>query len=88
MPTHQTTQSGLEFVSELSDLAAGAGMVIFTLAPFSLPVLALTALAALALLIPVMAGAMLAAPFLLARRWWRSRDRLSRETKPSRCGGG
>ena len=46
------TRSGFEFVSGLSDLAAGAGMLIFMRAPFSLPVLALTALAAVALLIP------------------------------------
>ena len=51
MPQHRTTMSGLEFVSEVSDLAAGAGMLIFTLAPFALPVLALSALAAVALLV-------------------------------------
>jgi hypothetical protein len=43
-------------------------MLIFMLAPFSLPVLALTALAAVALLIPAVVGAGLAAPLLLARR--------------------
>jgi len=58
------------------------------LAPFSLPVLALTALAAVALLIPAVVGAVLAAPLLLARRRWRSRDRLSGDTKPSRRGDG
>jgi hypothetical protein len=63
-------------------------MLIFMLAPFSLPVLALTALAAVALLIPAVVGAVLAAPFLLARRRWRSRDRLSGDTKPSRRGDG
>jgi hypothetical protein len=82
------TRSGFEFVSGLSDLAAGAGMLIFMLAPFSLPVLALTALAAVALLIPAVVGAVLAAPFLLARRRWRSRDRLSGDTTPSRRGDG
>jgi VIT1/CCC1 family predicted Fe2+/Mn2+ transporter len=61
-------RSGFEFVSGLSDFAAGAGMLIFMLAPFSLPVLALTALAAVALLIPAVVGAVLAAPLLLARR--------------------
>jgi hypothetical protein len=75
-------------VGGLSDLAVGAGMLIFMLAPFSLPVLALTALAAVALLIPAAVGAMLAAPFLQARRRWRSRDRLSGDTKPSRRGDG
>lgn len=43
------TRSGFEFVGGLSDLGTGAGMLIFMLAPFSLPVLALTALAAVAL---------------------------------------
>jgi hypothetical protein len=82
------TRSGFEFVSGLSDLAAGAGILIFMLAPFSLPVLALTALAAVALLIPAVVGVVLAAPLLLARRQWRSRDRLSGDTKPSRRGDG
>lgn len=82
------TRSGFEVVSGVSDVAAGAGMLIFMLAPFSLPVLALTALAAVALLIPAVVGAVLAAPFLLARRQWRSRDRLSADTKPSRRGDG
>ena len=82
------TRSGLEFVSGLSDLAAGAGMLIFMLAVFSLPVLALTALAAVTLLIPAVVGTVLAAPFLLARRQWRSRDRLPGDTNPSRHGDG
>jgi hypothetical protein len=69
------SQSGLAFVSDLSYLAAGAGILIFTLAPFSLPALALTALATVALLIPALVGLVFAAPFVLARRWWRSRVR-------------
>ena len=52
MPNHQTRRSVPELVSEVFDLAAGAGMLIFTLAPFALPALALAALAAVALLIP------------------------------------
>jgi hypothetical protein len=71
----QTTPSALEFVEELSDLAAGLGILTFTLAPLAIPALALTALLAGLLLIPVLLGAMLAAPFLLASRWWRTRDR-------------
>jgi hypothetical protein len=63
-------------------------MLIFMVAPFSLPVLALMALAAVALLIPAVVGAVLAAPFLLVRRRWRSRDRLSGDTKPCRRGDG
>jgi hypothetical protein len=60
------TRSGFGFISGLSDLAAGPGMLIFMPAPFSRPVLALTALAAVALLIPAVVGAVLAAPLLLA----------------------
>jgi hypothetical protein len=82
------TWSGFEFVGGLSDLGAGAGMLIFMLALFSRPVLALMALAAVALLIPAVVGAVLAAPLLLARRRWRSRDRLSGDTKPSLRGDG
>jgi hypothetical protein len=43
--------------------------------------LALTALAAVALLIPAVVGAVLAAPFLPARRQRRSHDRLSGEAQ-------
>jgi len=71
----------------VSDLAVGTGMPIFTLAPFALPVLAL-ALAAVALLIPAVVGVVLGGPFPLARRWWRSRDRVSRDAKPARAGNG
>jgi hypothetical protein len=82
------TRSGFEFVGGLSDLGAGAGMLIFMPAPFSPPVLALMALTAVAVLIPAVVGAVFAAPLLLARRRWRSRDRLSGDTKPSRRGDG
>jgi len=82
----QTTPSGLELVSEVSDLTAGLGILTFTLAPLALPALALTALTAVLLLIPVLAGALLAAPFLLAGRWWRARHRRSGTTNPARFG--
>jgi hypothetical protein len=72
---NQTTPSGLELVSEVSDLTAGLGILTFTLAPLAIPALALTALLALPLLIPVLLGAMFAAPFLLMARWLRARDR-------------
>jgi hypothetical protein len=84
MAKHQTTPSCLEFVSEVSDLAVGLGVLIFTLAPFALPVLVLAALAAGALLIPPVVGVVLAGPFLLARRWWPSRSPVRR----SRAGPG
>lgn len=78
LPKQHMAPSFLELVSETPDLAAGAGMFIFTLAPFVLPPLALTALAPVALPIRALSGAMLVAPILLTRRWWwRSRDRSS-----------
>jgi hypothetical protein len=76
---HERTVSGLDFFGEVSDLAAGLGILVLPLAPFALPALALTALAATALLVPVAVGLVLAAPVLLARRWWRSRGRRSRD---------
>jgi len=76
----QTTPSGLELVEEVSDLAAGLGILTFTLAPLALPALALTALLAGLLLIPVLLAATLAAPFLMASRWLRARDRRSNRT--------
>jgi hypothetical protein len=57
MPRHQP-QPGLEFVSELSDRTIGTMMLIFTLGPFSLPVLVLTALTAVTLVI------------LASSAWW------------------
>jgi multisubunit Na+/H+ antiporter MnhE subunit len=75
-------------VSEVADLAVGAGILTFTLAPFALPALALIALVAVALLIPALAVALLLAPFLVARRWWRSRDRSPGATRLARSGGG
>ena len=73
-------------VSEVADLAVGAGMLTFTLAPFALPGLALTALVAVMLLIPALALALLLAPFLVARRCWRSRDRSPGATRLARSG--
>jgi hypothetical protein len=70
--------SFLSLVSGASDTAAWAGMLIFTLAPFVLPGLVLTALPAVAPLIPALAGAVLGAPILLMRRGWMSRVRLVR----------
>ena len=64
----------IELVSEVSGLVTGAGLLIFVLAPFALPGLALAAVAIVVLLIPFLIGAILAAPILLVRRWWHSRD--------------
>jgi hypothetical protein len=78
MQKRQTRPSGREFVGELTGLAAGLGMLIFTLAPFALPALALIAVVAVVVVLPVLAGALLAAPFLLAQSWLRSPERPAR----------
>jgi membrane protein implicated in regulation of membrane protease activity len=68
----------LEFVSEGSDLATGVAILTFALAPFALPLLALTVLVAAMLAIPALLGAMLVGPLVIAWRRWRSRDRVPR----------
>jgi hypothetical protein len=86
----QTPPSGLEFVSELSDLAVGAGMLVFTFAPLALPALALTTIAAVALLIPALVGIVLAAPIVAVRRWRRAAApsrALPRDSEASRSEG-
>lgn len=82
-PGRQTPPSGLELVSEMADLTVGVGMLTFVLAPFALPALALIALIAVVALIPALGVALLLAPFLVARRWWRSRDRSPGATGPA-----
>jgi hypothetical protein len=52
-------------------------MLTVALAPFALPGLALVALTMAVLMIPALGIALLLAPFLVARRCWRSRDRPS-----------
>ena len=56
---------------------------MFTLAPFALPALALVAVAAVLLMIPVLVATMLATPILLGGRWWRSYARPSRVSQPA-----
>jgi hypothetical protein len=87
-PGHQTPPPGLELISELADLAVGAGMLTCTLVPFALPALALIALTAVALLMAALGVALLLAPFLVARRCWRSRDRSPGAPRPARSGDG
>jgi len=87
-PGHQAPPSGLEVVGEVADLATGVGVLTLTLAPFALPCLALVALVAVALLIPVLAVGVLLAPFLVAWRCWRSRDRSPGAARPARSGDG
>jgi hypothetical protein len=84
----QTPASGLASVTGLADLAVGAGMLTITLAPFALPGLALIALITAVLLIPALGVALLLTPFLVARRWGRSRERTAGATRPARYGAG
>ena len=85
-PGHQASPRGLELVSEVDDLAVGIGMLTFVLAPFALPGLALVALTMAVLMIPALGIALLVAPFLVARRCWRSRDRRSAANRLARLG--
>jgi hypothetical protein len=78
----QSTQSPRgEVVDELSTWGVGWGMIIMVLAPLSIPILALTAVALLPLLVPVLAVGLLAGvvylPIALIRRL-RRRSRLGR----------
>ena len=63
-------------------------MLTFVLAPFALPALALVALTMVVLMIPALGIALLLAPFLVARRCWRSRDRRPAATRLARRGDG
>jgi membrane protein implicated in regulation of membrane protease activity len=79
----QSTQSPRgEVVDELSTWGVGWGMIIMVLAPLSIPILALTAVALLPLLVPVLAIGLLAGvvylPIALIRRLRRRRSRLGR----------
>ena len=77
MSTQHTPPSALDLISEVSDLVTGAGILLFVLAPFALPFLALLAFVGIVLLIPVVLGAMLVTPVLVARRWRRPHARSS-----------
>jgi hypothetical protein len=74
-----TNLSGAELVTEVSDLATGAGILLFVAAPFALPALALMAVVmaavAVAVIILGLVGVVLVAPMLLVRQSRRSRDR-------------
>jgi hypothetical protein len=82
----QATCCDRKLFSEVLDLATGVGLLVFTLAPFALPALALVAVAAVLLMIPVLVGAILAAPILVGWRWWRSHARASRVSQPATVG--
>ena len=87
-PGHRASPSGLDLVSDAADIAVGAGMLTFALAPFALPALALIALTMAVLKIPALGIALLLASYLVARRCWRSRDRPPAATGVARAGDG
>jgi hypothetical protein len=60
--------SGVQLVSELSDLAAAGGIVTFPLAPLALPAPARTALLAIPLLLATLVGVLAAVPIVGAAR--------------------
>jgi membrane protein implicated in regulation of membrane protease activity len=70
------SNSSTDVIAELSTWTVGGGILLTALAPLSLPILMLTAVAVIPLVAPVLAVvlavALVAAPILLARRLVRS----------------
>jgi hypothetical protein len=75
MASSSPNPSTADLVDGTVPMAAGLGIVTMALFPLAIPVLALTAVALIPLLIPLLliplAGALIAAPFLLLRRLFR-----------------
>jgi hypothetical protein len=63
---------------ETTTLLAGGGLITMVLFPFAVPLLLLTALAALPLVLGALVGGLVAAPFLLVRRLLRGRKGVPR----------
>lgn len=81
--TTQITARRAEVADEISKWTVGGGIITMALFPLALPIIALTALAALPLLVPALAAGVLigliAAPIMLGRRAVRAlRRRRSR----------
>jgi hypothetical protein len=88
MTTSSTNTSIRELVDGMLIVITGAGVVTLALAPLAIPILALTAVALVPLLIPLLliplAGGLIAAPILLARRLFRrAAVPVKRETRLS-----
>ncbi len=60
-----------DLVDGVLPFVTGFGVLTLALAPLAIPVLALTAVALIPLLLIFLAGALIAAPFLLLRRLYR-----------------
>jgi hypothetical protein len=80
MNAETSAGSRAEIVDEVSKWAVGAGILVTALAPLSLPILILTAVALLPLVVPLLAMglvvAVIALPVLLLRRLGRSIGRI------------
>jgi hypothetical protein len=72
----------IELLEEVVNWLVGLGLITFTIFPFALPLIALTALLVIPLVLGGILVAILAAPVLLVRRLWRARRRES-ETAPA-----
>jgi hypothetical protein len=76
MPKEPTTPSYLEVADEVAAWLVGAGIVTMALFPLAIPIIALTAVAAIPLVLVALAvglaAAVVAAPILLLRRLRRS----------------
>jgi hypothetical protein len=64
-----------DVLNEVSDLATGAAIMTFALAPFALPFLALTAVVSAALVVPVVGCALIAWSCMVALRRGRALGR-------------
>ncbi len=83
MSTESTTPSTAEIVDEVSKWTVGLGIVTFALFPLALPILILTAVAALPLLLPVLAVGVLVAVVVLPIRLVRSLRRRAARARPT-----
>ena len=75
MANSSPTPSTADLVDGTLTVAAGVGIITTSFLPLAIPMLALTAIALIPLLIPLLliaiAGGLIAAPFLLLRRLFR-----------------
>ena len=78
MATSSTDPSTRALLDGTLAVATGAGVVTMALFPLAIPILLLTAVALVPLLLPLalifLAGGLIAAPFLAARRLFRHAD--------------
>lgn len=76
MDVETSARSRAEIVDEVSKWGVGGGILVTALAPLSLPILILTAVALLPLVVPLLAVAIIAVPVLLLRKLGHSLSRI------------